>query len=572
MIKFDVLETGKGRTSRNYDVFTDSQDLTGKESETNETIDSFLEKIDIQTIKAEDDGFAFHIRTKPIKEKRKGWHAFVPDCGVWKNKVFQPGKTIDDYFGVDMGGMPSKVMAHSTPEGVIYDIFGNVDADSRGSLMQASYHYKMISFDEKEPFLKSAGKFFVALAQSTKTHEPNPESEAYSREHTKPDKKETFRDNGVRRRKFAKSLEKVAQIYEKLGIADGRFVLSPEVGYFRKAHLTSDLELDVTESDEFGNCSFYDVALLETGEDDPVTKRKQRKRKRVTRKKKSETKERKTGEVYFKDIVGVDEAVGRLKNAQKYFEDPQKYVEERGFGLSPGCILYGPPGTGKTMLAKAFANETGAPIIEFKASEVLDKYVGESDKNLEGLFAEAEEVAEKDGKCVIFIDEFEQLARSRGNGGHETSDRLVDAFLTYLDGFSSKGNVYVIGATNLINDIDPALRNSKGGRLEEIPIPAPSYEGRKKIVKNAVEALRDRAKFFPFENLDYNLIAKESEGYTGRLLVGEQQSVLRNLSDKYHDARERDSNAPRITTQDWVKEFKKYNPDDRKIGFTGGKK
>jgi SpoVK/Ycf46/Vps4 family AAA+-type ATPase len=563
MIQFDVLEPTGSRSRTNYDVFTDSQDVTGHKKESKGTLDDFLDKVDIQTIKVEDGSVAFHIRTKPIRAERKWWHALLPDCGLWKYLKDQYlGKTIDKYFGVDMEGTRSRVTEHSTPEGVILDIFGNVPAGLCTDLMIESYHDV------------GNGGFLKRFIKSFKTNEPNSQSLGYSRSYTTPEKKQETEDKGRQRREIAKCLEKVARIYEKLGIRDGRLVLSPAVGW-RDSHLTSDLSMEITESDEFRNCTFYDVALLEREEERRQKRDSEGRKPRIIKRDRSQTDKSKkdndknsdSEDVRFKDVVGVDSAIAKLKNARQYFDDPKKFREERGYGLSPGCILYGPPGTGKTMLAKAFANETKAPIIVYKASEILSKYVGDSDKNIESLFAEAERVAEKEGRCVVLVDEFEQIARKRGQDNHEVTNRLVDYLLTYLDGFSERGNVYVIAATNVINEIDPALRNSQGGRLEEIEIPLPDCNGRKKIVSDAVSRIQEKAKYFPFENLDYEAIARASEGLSGRLLVSPNQSILRTLADRYHDSRELNPNTPKATTQDWLSEIRKYKPEDKRIGF-----
>lgn len=564
MIQFDVLELKRSRYKTNYDVFTDSQDLTGHKKESRGTLDDFLDKIDIQTIRTGDEGVAFHIRTKPIKAKKRWWKRFVPSFGIWrylKEAWFE--KTIDGYFGIDTEGMKSRVIEHQTKGGAILDIFGNVEDGSFFEIMQKSYH----NINEGG-FLRKLLRSFVTQSSA------NEDSLAYSREYTTPHQKSTVHDEGRKRREITKSLEKVAAVYEKLGIPDGRLVLSPTLEP-RNIHLTSDLSMEIKESDEFRNCTFYDVTLLERGERIPSVPKEDSgiRKTRVIKKGKnrSDGKDKEDSksdeDILFKDVVGIDTAIAKLKNVRTYFDNPQRFREERGYGLSPGCILYGPPGTGKTMLAKAFANETKAPIIVYKASEILSKYVGDSDKNLSTLFEEAEEQARKEGKCVIFIDEFEQIARKRGSDNHELSNRLVDNLLTYLDGFSERGDVYLIAATNMIDEIDTALRNSQGGRLDEIEIPLPNYEGRRKMVSDAVKRLKQKAKYFPFEDLDYDAIARASEGISGRLLVGQSQSVLRTLADRYHDARESNPNTPKATNQNWLDEIRKYRPEDRKIGF-----
>jgi len=574
MIEFDVLEADfRIRDEKHFDIFTDTQNLTDSKKSV-ETLDDFLDKVDVTTVTEKKGGYAFHVRTKPIKEKRKWYNALKLDLGLWGyiGKAVA-GKSIDKYFGIETDGAHTRVIETSTPEGVVLDIFYNVDTGSIVENMAESY-YNFPTMDSKDSFALKVGKVLWNLSYAFSAPDLQKDTLAHSREFTNPGKSEKRADKGRQRRQFAKALETLGQVYEKLGVSEGRVVLSPEL--WRGEHLTDKLDLIVDETDSSRNCTFYQVSIPET---EGVEKRgrfrpgndNQPKKSKVIRKTRDKDGSKNVDDIYFKDVVGVDEAIAKMQNAKKYFANPQKFIDERGFGLSPGCILYGPPGTGKTMLAKAFANETEAPIIVYKASDILNKYVGESDKALEGLFSEAEVQAKKHGKCVIFIDEFEQIARKRGAESHETSNRLVDSLLTYLDGFSDKGNVYIIGATNLIEDIDPALRHSKGGRLEEVKIGAPNYKGRQKIVSDAIDALKGRAKIFPFAELDYNRIAVESEGLTGRLLVGKNQSILRTLADKYHDARESNPNTPLITTDDWVVEIQKYHPKKKgKMGFTAG--
>jgi ribosome biogenesis ATPase len=135
--------------------------------------------------------------------------------------------------------------------------------------------------------------------------------------------------------------------------------------------------------------------------------------------------------------------------------NPEKF-KMLGIPLPAGVMLYGPPGCGKTLLAKAIANESGANFISVKGPELLDKYVGESERSVRLVF----ERARSSSPCVVFFDELDSLCRKRGSddgGGSGVSERVVNQLLTEMDGLESRRNVFVIAATNRPELIDPAM-------------------------------------------------------------------------------------------------------------------
>ena len=134
--------------------------------------------------------------------------------------------------------------------------------------------------------------------------------------------------------------------------------------------------------------------------------------------------------------------------------NPEKF-KALGIPLPAGVMLYGPPGCGKTLLAKAIANESGANFISVKGPELLDKYVGESERSVRLVF----ERARSSAPCVVFFDELDSLCPKRGNdsSGGGVSDRVVNQLLTELDGLESRRSVFVIAATNRPELIDPAM-------------------------------------------------------------------------------------------------------------------
>jgi transitional endoplasmic reticulum ATPase len=176
-------------------------------------------------------------------------------------------------------------------------------------------------------------------------------------------------------------------------------------------------------------------------------------------------------------------------------------------GIKPpkGILLYGPPGTGKTLLAKAVANESKANFILVKGPELLNKWVGESEKAVRKIFEKARQAS----PSIIFFDEIDSLAPRRGmdNDSH-TSERVVNQLLTEMDGMVDLHNIVIIGATNRPDIIDTALL--RPGRFDRIIlVSSPDLKSRQEILKI-------HSKGMPLaKDVDLNEIAKETEGYAG---------------------------------------------------------
>ncbi|MEM0471218.1 MAG: AAA family ATPase, partial [Candidatus Anstonellales archaeon] len=180
------------------------------------------------------------------------------------------------------------------------------------------------------------------------------------------------------------------------------------------------------------------------------------------------------------------EQVGGLKKVKEELKEIIHYslnnpeIMER-FGLTPirGVLLYGPPGTGKTLLAKAAATEANANFIVINGPEVFSKWVGESEKNVREVFKKARQTA----PCIIFIDEIDAIASTRSSDEAESVERkVVNALLTEMDGIKNNRRILIIGATNRIDIIDPALL--RPGRFDrKIEIGIPNREERLEILK-----------------------------------------------------------------------------------------
>jgi transitional endoplasmic reticulum ATPase len=185
--------------------------------------------------------------------------------------------------------------------------------------------------------------------------------------------------------------------------------------------------------------------------------------------------------------------------------DPALYAHTRA-KAPRGVLLYGPPGTGKTLLAKAIATQAQANFIAVAGSELITKWVGASEQSIRQLFAQARQAA----PCVIFIDEIDTLAPTRGSyqGDSGVSDRVIGQLLTELDGLQSVEGLLVIGATNRREAIDPALLRS--GRIElHMMVDLPDRDGRSSIL-----AVHNRDRPLA-KNLDLEVWAERTENWNG---------------------------------------------------------
>ncbi|KAA0038084.1 cell division control protein 48-like protein C-like [Cucumis melo var. makuwa] len=197
--------------------------------------------------------------------------------------------------------------------------------------------------------------------------------------------------------------------------------------------------------------------------------------------------------VKWEDVGGLEQLRAEF---DRYVVRRVKYPEDyEGFGvdLETGFLLYGPPGCGKTLIAKAVANEAGANFIHIKGPELLNKYVGESELAVRTLFSRARACS----PCILFFDEVDALTTKRGKEGGWVVERLLNQLLIELDGAEQRRGVFVIGATNRPEVIDPAiLRPGRFGKLLYVPLPNPTERGlvlkalgRKKPIDVSVDLL-----------------------------------------------------------------------------------
>ncbi|MHA1968912.1 MAG: CDC48 family AAA ATPase, partial [Candidatus Hodarchaeales archaeon] len=208
--------------------------------------------------------------------------------------------------------------------------------------------------------------------------------------------------------------------------------------------------------------------------------------------------------IRYEDIGGLSEEIQKVR---EMIELPMKHPELfKRLGITPprGVLLHGPPGTGKTLLAKAVATETESHFISVSGPEFMSKFYGESEQRIRQFFDEAKENA----PSIIFIDEIDSIAPKRSEVTGEVERRVVAQLLSNMDGLSERGDVVVIGATNRVNALDPAIR--RGGRFDrEIEIGIPNLHGRGEI-------LLIHSRGMPLaENVNLEHLAEVTHGFVG---------------------------------------------------------
>ncbi len=185
-----------------------------------------------------------------------------------------------------------------------------------------------------------------------------------------------------------------------------------------------------------------------------------------------------TSTTTWADVAGVEEVRAELMEVVEFFRDPKRF-ERLGAKVPKGLLLYGPPGTGKTLLARAVAHESGANFYSASAASFIEMFSGLGAARIRKLFAEAR----KNAPAIVFIDELDSVGATRtGHGLNREQDQTLNQLLVELDGFEGAGQVVVMGASNRIEDLDPALL--RPGRFDrQLLVPPPDLAGREAILR-----------------------------------------------------------------------------------------
>ena len=229
-------------------------------------------------------------------------------------------------------------------------------------------------------------------------------------------------------------------------------------------------------------------------------------------------------DVTWDQVGGLEGTKERLRETIQWPLEYPEVFEELDMQAAKGVLMYGPPGTGKTLLAKAVANEAESNFISIKGPELLNKYVGESEKGVREVFSKARENA----PTIVFFDEIDSIATERGknSGDSGVGERVVSQLLTELDGLESLEDVVVIATTNRPDLIDSALL--RPGRLDRhVHVPVPDEEARRKILE-----VHTRDKPLA-DDVDLDALARKAEGYVGADLEAVAREASMNASREF---------------------------------------
>lgn len=210
--------------------------------------------------------------------------------------------------------------------------------------------------------------------------------------------------------------------------------------------------------------------------------------------------------ITFAQVAGLKEEKEELEEVVDFLKSPKKYIQV-GARIPKGILLVGPPGTGKTLLAKAVAGEAGVPFFTISGSDFVEMFVGVGASRVRDLFEEAK----RNAPCIIFIDEIDAVARSRGTGmggGHDEREQTLNQLLVEMDGFGVNEGIIVMAATNRVDILDPAIM--RPGRFDrKVYVGRPDIGGREEI-------LAVHAKNKPLgDDVDLKQIAQTTAGFTG---------------------------------------------------------
>ena len=229
--------------------------------------------------------------------------------------------------------------------------------------------------------------------------------------------------------------------------------------------------------------------------------------------------------VSFGDVAGVEEARAELMEVVDFLRHPKRF-ERLGAKVPKGILLYGPPGTGKTLLAKAVAHESGASFYSQSASAFVEMFAGLGAARIRKLFDDAR----KHAPSIVFIDELDAVGAARtGHGFNREQDQTLNQLLVELDGFTPTDQVVVMGASNRLQDLDPALL--RPGRFDrQMMVAPPDLAGREAIL-----GVHTRNKPLAAD-VDLSMIARHTAGLTGADLANIANEAAISAGRKNHPA------------------------------------
>ncbi|MFN2469368.1 MAG: ATP-dependent zinc metalloprotease FtsH [Gaiellaceae bacterium] len=229
--------------------------------------------------------------------------------------------------------------------------------------------------------------------------------------------------------------------------------------------------------------------------------------------------------VNWKDVAGAEDAKAELMEVVDFLRHPKRF-ERLGARVPKGILLYGPPGTGKTLLAKACAHESGASFYSSSASAFVEMFAGLGASRIRKLFA----TARKNAPSIVFIDELDAVGAARtGHGFNREQDQTLNQLLVELDGFGSHDQVVVMGASNRLQDLDPALL--RPGRFDrQLLVSPPDLAGREAILR-----VHTRGKPLG-PDIDLSRIARQTAGLTGADLanIANEAAIFAGRQELHH--------------------------------------